>query len=115
MLGVFLERRETEAHPKHPAEQIGRELRALQDDETGPAVDYDRKALLPDDDFTALRYEGSLTTGLCEEVVKWFVFETPDTVSGNFGHLEPARAVQAPNRRYAIRGEILRGPAAPAP
>lgn len=96
---------------QHPAEQVARWLKATPAGSGGEeTVSYQRGALLPKDP-RALRYAGSLTTGFCEEVVTWVVFEAAVTIPKGIGeHLEPARSLQAPNRRYAIWGDVRLGP-----
>ena len=67
----------------------------------------DLTSLLPEQD-SAYRYEGSLTTPPCSEIVSWTVFTTPLTVSeeqvGAFISLvgENARPPQPLNRRYIL-------------
>jgi len=68
----------------------------------------DLAAMLPDDrDY--FRYEGSLTTPPCSEIVNWAVLETPITASTAqieiFARLHPGntRPLQPLNRRFLLR------------
>ncbi|MEO8320209.1 MAG: carbonic anhydrase family protein [Bradyrhizobium sp.] len=77
----------------------------------GPAVKADStinpKALLPTK-LSYYRYEGSLTTPPCSEVVDWLLLTTPMQVAAsdvaNFAKLYPtnARPAQKDNRRFVL-------------
>ena len=78
----------------------------------GPAVKADSginpNALLPAK-LSYYRYEGSLTTPPCSEVVDWLLLTTPVQVAGtdvtNFAKLHPmnARPAQKDNRRFVLQ------------
>lgn len=69
----------------------------------------DPRSLLPLDLGSAWRYEGSLTTTPCSEIVEWIVFEQPVEVAQAdiraFQKLFPmnARPLQSVDRRYLLR------------
>ncbi|MAP95386.1 MAG: hypothetical protein CMK07_10585 [Ponticaulis sp.] len=76
--------------------------------EVTPVMSVDLNDFLPGD-WEAYRYEGSLTTPPCSEVVSWTVFEKPITASPEqlavFETLFPHsyRPVQPQNRRYVLK------------
>ena len=72
---------------------------------SGPVIDP--AAMLPDD-LSAYRYQGSLTTPPCTEIVTWNLLKTPITASAEqiaaFTAMYPNnyRPVQPQNRRYVL-------------
>ena len=73
-----------------------------------PVMSINLNDFLPDD-WHSYRYEGSLTTPPCSEIVDWTVFETPITASADqlavFETLFPHsyRPVQERGRRFVLR------------
>lgn len=77
-------------------------------DGLGGEAAFDPSGLLPSE-HTTYRYEGSLTTPPCSEIVSWIVMTEPVTVSAEqiawFVERHPGsnRPIQDRNRRYILR------------
>ena len=76
--------------------------------DAGEAMDFDLSDFLPED-RDHFRYQGSLTTPPCSEIVSWIVYEAPVSASAEqieaFSSRHPGsyRPVQALNRRFILQ------------
>jgi carbonic anhydrase len=104
VIGVFMK-----AGRKNPAFAAIMQAAPKSEGEKGLDKPLDPRQLLPAS-RSLYRYQGSLTTPPCSEVVNWNVYEQPIEVAGEdieaFKAIFPtnARPVQPVNRRFLLRG-----------